>query len=182
MGSPKALLKIEGKTFVERLWGLLDRLPLGWRKVVTSPTVGVPLPHLINPEQERGPIGSIQMALRSGAAEFAWLMVLSVDRPHLQQSTLQALAAAAQSTAGDLWVPRYQGRRGHPIVFGKACYADLLAAPDDPGARWVVGRHLEQRVEVEVADAAVLDNWDTPQALPSGLAGPGPRAGDDFRQ
>jgi nicotine blue oxidoreductase len=172
MGRPKALLPYEGTTFVGHLWSLLNSLPLAWRRVVTSP--GLPLvdyPCLINPETERGPIGSIQLALRNGAQDCPWLLVLAVDRPTIALSTLLALVEAAQQPSAELWVPSYQGRRGHPIVFGQACYADLLLAPE---ARWVAHRHL--RAEVAVDDPAIFDQFDTPEELAAMKKGP-PREG-----
>jgi len=165
MGRPKALLPYKDTTFVGHLWRELEHLPLAWRRVVTSPGLPLDLPHLVNPETERGPIGSIQVALRQGAAECPWLLVLAVDRPTVSRQTLEALVQAAERGGGDLWVPSQGGRRGHPIIFGRACYDDLLQAPDDPGARWVVARHAGRRREVEVPDPAIHHQLDSPEDL-----------------
>lgn len=163
MGRPKALLPYGGTTFVDHLWRLLEQLSLAWKRVVTSPALPLDAyPCLVNPETERGPIGSLQLALRSGADQYPWLLVLAVDRPTIALSTLQALVNATRHP-GELWVPSYQGRRGHPVLFGQACYSDLLIAPDHPGARWVVQRHA--RTEVPVDDPAIFDQLDTPADL-----------------
>ena len=166
MGQPKALLAYEGTTFVDHLWKQLLALPLAWRKVITSPALPLEdYPTLVNSETARGPIGSLQLALRHGAQDAPWLLVMAVDRPTVRFDTLLALIQAAQNSPGDLWVPSYRGQRGHPIIFGQACYADLLAAPDEPGARWVVARHRQARVEVTVDDPAILHQFDTPADL-----------------
>ena len=165
MGTPKALLPFGRTTFVEHLWELLAALPLGWKRVVTSPSLPLGLPSLVNPETARGPIGSIQAALRHGARDFPWLLVMAVDRPQLRPETLACLCQAAATGQGALWVPTYRGRRGHPILFSRGCYDDLMAAPDEPGARWVVGRHRHRRVEVAVEDPAVVCELDTPEQL-----------------
>lgn len=165
MGQPKALLPYRGGTFLGHLWDRLQELQLPWTRVVTSPDLVVPMPHLVNPETARGPIGSIQLALRMGAGDYPWLLVVAVDRPRVSPHTFAKLCHQAQQSGAHVIVPAYQGRRGHPIIFARCCYADLLAAPDDPGARWVVARHRDQRLEVEVDDPAILEQFDTPEQL-----------------
>lgn len=172
MGAPKALIPIGSSTFVEHLWAMLEPLPLGWKRVVTSPAMPLNLPTLINPDTQRGPIGSIQLALRGGASDYPWLLVLAVDRPHLQPETLNRLCGAAQAGEGAMWVPCYRGQRGHPPVFSRQLYGDLLVAPEHLGARWVVARHRQRRVEVRVEDPAILQNLDTPEQLEKAGLGP----------
>ena len=38
-------------------------------------------------------------------------------------------------------VPKYEGRRGHPVIFSSSLYGELLRAPLDVGARAVVWAH-----------------------------------------
>jgi molybdenum cofactor cytidylyltransferase len=61
-------------------------------------------------------------------------------------------------------VPVCEGRRGHPVLLASALFPELLE-PDLPeGARTVVHRHAHTRQAVEVDDAGVLDDIDTPEA------------------
>jgi len=169
MGRPKALLPFQGGTFLSVILDRLRALGLPFMAVVRGPDLLLPeevlagLPVLVNPDPETGPIGSIQAGLKAGARGFPWLLAVPVDHPAVTLETLQALVRAAEAGGGHLWVPSHRGRRGHPVVFSQACYEDLMSVPPGEGARWVVARHRNLRVEVPVEDPGVLRNVDTPQ-------------------
>ncbi len=61
-------------------------------------------------------------------------------------------------------VPSYQARRGHPVIFGRAVFEELLAVPDDQGARAVVRSDPSRVAVVPVDDPAVTEDIDTPEA------------------
>ena len=49
--------------------------------------------------------------------------------------------SAAAASPQQIIQPRCQGRTGHPVVFGRQFYADLMALQGDVGARAVLVRH-----------------------------------------
>ncbi|MGI5844103.1 MAG: nucleotidyltransferase family protein [Candidatus Xenobium sp.] len=169
MGTPKALLPFQGGTFLSVLLDRLRSLDLPFLAVVRGPDLLLPEEVLgaslvlVNPDSERGPIGSIQAGLKAGARGFPWLLTVPVDHPAVAPETFRALVGVAEGGGGNMWVPSHRGRRGHPVVFSQACYEDLLSVPPGEGARWVVARHRHLRVEVPVEDPGVLRNIDTLQ-------------------
>lgn len=168
MGSPKARLAFAGGTFLSTIIDRLRPLALPLVAVVRGPDLDLEAEEfpgirvLLNPHQESGPIGSLQVGLAAGAEDYPWIMAIPVDHPAVQQDTYLALAQAAAGGGAHLWAPSYQGRRGHPVVFGHPCYEDLGRVPPGEGARWVVARHREHRAEVQVDDPGILRNVDTP--------------------
>ena len=66
-------------------------------------------------------------------------------------------------------LPRYNGRRGHPVLFRAALYGELLAAPVEVGARQVVWNHAVEVAEVETDEEGVLLNLNDPEALRKAL-------------
>ena len=64
----------------------------------------------------------------------------------------------------DIVVPQYEERRGHPVIFGRSVFAELLAVPDDEGARGVVRARPDRVLQVPVDDSAVVDQLNTPEA------------------
>lgn len=168
MGRPKALLPFAGGTFLTTILQRLGPLNLPFVAVVRGPDL--PLERLdlhgacvlVNSHPESGPIGSLQVGLAAGGGGFPWILAIPVDHPAVLGETFLALARAAAGGGAHLWVPSYLGRRGHPVVFGLPCYEDLANVPAGEGARWVVARHRQQRVEVPVDDAGILRNVDTP--------------------
>lgn len=167
MGRPKALLPFGGGTFLGVILARLRTLELPFLAVVRGPDLELdPLPEvhvLCNPRPESGPIGSLQVGLAAGAEKFPWVLAVPVDHPAVSQGTYRALASAASRGGAHLWAPSFRGRRGHPVVFGAACYEDLRHVPEGEGARWVVARHREHRAEVSVEDPDILRNVDTPE-------------------
>lgn len=166
MGSPKALLPFGDGTFLSVILERLRPLGLSYLAVVRGPGLELPdlpgLRILLNPSPESGPVGSLQVGLADGAENHPWVLAVPVDHPAVARDTYLALAQAASRGGAHLWVPSYQGRRGHPVVFGRPCYEDLRRVPSGEGARWVVARHREDRVEVPVQDPQILRNVDTP--------------------
>lgn len=117
---------------------------------------------LRNPNPDRGQLSSLKLALQSVQAdeESHAALVSLIDHPGVSVETLVRLIGASDRCA--IAVPRYEGKRGHPVVFGRDVWAELLAAPDADGARPVVRRDAKRVLEVDVDDPAVLLDVDTP--------------------
>ena len=73
--------------------------------------------------------------------------------------------SAAPRRAGPLVrVPRYRGRRGHPIWFSRDLIPEFLALPADGAARDVVRAHAAQTEFLDVDDPGILADIDDPAA------------------
>jgi molybdenum cofactor cytidylyltransferase len=62
-------------------------------------------------------------------------------------------------------IARHDGHRGHPVLFDRSIFTELLDAPEDQGARVVVNADAARIVYVEVADPGILLDLDTPEEL-----------------
>jgi molybdenum cofactor cytidylyltransferase len=80
-----------------------------------------------------------------------------VDHPNVQPSTLAALLEQPRPL---LAIPRFQGRRGHPIYFGAGLIGEFLSLPPDAQAKVVIARHFDDTRWVDVDDAGILDDVD----------------------
>jgi CTP:molybdopterin cytidylyltransferase MocA len=173
MGKPKALLPYRGRTFLDtildacRALGLQQRIDvLGYD--ADNILSGIDLSEatvLTNPAPESGPIGSIRVgiqAILNHPVEGA--LVWHVDRPHVAIATIEALLDRFRQEGEPIVVPSYQARRGHPVIFGRAVFEELLAVPDDQGARAVVRSDPSRVAVVPVDDPAVTEDIDTPEA------------------
>jgi molybdenum cofactor cytidylyltransferase len=179
MGRPKAGLRFDGKTFFARvLEGLtaasLDPIVVvvGAHRAALTGALGSP-DVIVNRDPARGQISSLRLALRhlsapGGAASGA--VIALVDHPLVAGSTVAALVRAAQAADQPILVPTYRGRRGHPVVFMRAVWDELLATPDERGARAVVRRDPGRVCEVPVDDAGILVDVDTPADMAALLA------------
>lgn len=165
MGSPKALLPWAETTFLGHLCGQIDQLGVAHRSVVTRPELAARLqvswPLCLNPDPDRGMLSSLQTALASLPADCPWLMVALVDQPAIRLQTFQRMLAQASSAGWSS--PAYQGRRGHPVVIGSACFLALRAASPQGNPRDILGQF--PRTLVEVDDPAICLDFDTPEEL-----------------
>lgn len=90
-------------------------------------------------------------------------LVCLADMPFIQPGTYRSLAAALHPER--IVIPRYQGRPGNPVGFGRQFYGELAALTGDSGGRSVVQAHADAVLRLDVTDAAILDDIDTPADL-----------------
>jgi len=63
-----------------------------------------------------------------------------------------------------LVIPRYRGRRGHPVLAARPLIPEFLALPPDGQAREVIHRHLGEALQVDTEDPGIVEDVDTPEA------------------
>ena len=61
--------------------------------------------------------------------------------------------------------PTYRGKQGNPMLWAREFLPEMLEINGDIGARHLAAKHAERVVEVEMADDAVLRDFDTTDAL-----------------
>lgn len=93
-------------------------------------------------------------------------VVALADMPWLRPATLRLLLQQAGPDC--IVAPVYQGRRGHPVVFGAAFLPELAGLEGDSGARALLARHGAR--EIECNDPGILMDIDVPQDLLTGNA------------
>ncbi len=169
MGRPKALLEIGGLTFLGHILrnhqavGLPVSVILGEHQVEIQAAVDLSeTAVLINPHPELGPLSSLKIGLRSSEENEA-VLVHPVDHALVRVDSLRTLLDSHHASPDRIIVPRFGTRRGHPVLFPRLFFDELLAAPLDQGARYVVWRHPETVLIVNVPDEGVIQNIDTPE-------------------
>lgn len=170
MGTPKALLKYQDETFLDRLIGLFA--------VVCDPVIVV-LGHqseqiragsdrigqavvTVNPDPERGMLSSLQCGLQAVPAGVEAVMFMPVDHPNIERSTLETLGAAYLAGRAPVTVPTHAGLHGHPVCIASPLVAELLALPPSARASDIIHRYVAQTNYVEVSDPAVTLDIDDP--------------------
>ena len=113
-----------------------------------------------------GPAGSLRAAAREGFGE-ALVAVSPVDLDPAAWRCVPALAEALVFGPADVAKPFHAGRRGHPVVVRAAVLAGYVRGDAAP-LREVLREAPWRAVEVAVDDAAVLGDFDTPEALAGG--------------
>ena len=173
MGYPKPLLEIDSETFAARLVRLM--LPVVARLTVVvgahADRVRPAIPNdarvsiVANPDWMRGQLSSIRAGIRALPPDASAAMVHLADHPKVKASTFAAVTETYQRSGKPIVIARCDGRRGHPVIFDRSIFAELLEAPDGQGARVVVNVDPSRIVYVDVDDAGILLDLDTPQEL-----------------
>ena len=173
MGSPKALLPYQGRPFLEHLLEITKPPRIQLRRVVLGADTEsirkeISLSNeeiIVNLDWEKGQLSSLQAALRSLPPEVEAVLVCPVDHPLVSAALVDELIVAFQGTRAPVVVPVFEGRRGHPVIFSSAVFAELLAAPLDVGARAVVWAHKGEIVEVSTNEEGCVLNLNDPDAF-----------------
>ncbi len=170
MGRDKALLDYRGKTFLNHLvYLLLPRVDevvvvLGHNAAAIRDTLPAAprVRAVVNEGYDRGMLSSLQRGLGALPADTDWVLWVLVDHPAVRGRTLDALLAAAERGGAPLVIPRFEARRGHPVVLSRSVAAELTALEADRSPQDIVRSHYARARFVDLPDPAVLLDIDRP--------------------
>lgn len=114
-----------------------------------------------NPEWEAGMARSLQVGLAALPPGLTGFFVALADMPLVPPAVYHRLVEAFQATPA-IWVPTYQGRRGHPALFPVAFATAATRQQGDVGMRLVLREYSEQVRELPVPEPGVVVDLDTP--------------------
>jgi len=176
MGTPKALLKIGEKTFLQHIVETLHSARIidvvivvgAEAEKIQKTIIWFDGKVVINNDWQKGQLSSIIAGLnaldltKSEPEEIHGAIICPVDHPLLTQSLLVDLLQGYWLSKKRIIIPIHRGKRGHPIIFDRELFDDIRNAPIDIGARAVVRNHEQDIQEVDVNDEGVLINIDSP--------------------
>jgi molybdenum cofactor cytidylyltransferase len=90
-------------------------------------------------------------------------LVHLVDHPFIGAELVNLMVDRFYETKKLIVLPRYRDRRGHPVIFSKMLFAELLGTPVDQGAKAVVHAHRQETLEIVTEDEGVTIDIDTPE-------------------
>jgi molybdenum cofactor cytidylyltransferase len=166
MGSPKALLDYRGETFVSRLIRVFSGVcePVivvaGVHGSAITEHVGGSAKVVINPDPDRGQLSSLQTALAVTPADCEGFLFTPVDCPTVDERTVAILMDRLRDGDAPFVIPRFSGKRGHPVCVRGSLIAEFLAQPPTDETRAIVNRHEAEIEYVDVPDAGVLADID----------------------
>lgn len=164
MGRPKALLPFRGGTFLSAIAENLARhcspviAVFGFDAAHLS---GLAPPGVIaveNPDYKDGMLTSLKAGLRAVPDPCDTLLFTLVDHPAVMQSTVDTVVASTATIA----IPRFQNRRGHPVLIRRRIADEFLREPLTAKTRDVIDRHASEIEYIEVDDPGISDDIDDP--------------------
>ena len=170
MGTPKALLKIDGLCFLESIITKVEQAGIKDIVIVLGKDSSYiqkyiefseHLKVIQNKKPEEGPLSSIRLALNNIDTDTKGFILVLVDHPLVNGTTYKMLVARAHPQK--IVIPVYNKKNGHPVFFGSNFFNDLRHVPLDEGARYVVHKYPEHIIKVEVDDKGILRDIDLPE-------------------
>jgi molybdenum cofactor cytidylyltransferase len=175
MGTNKLLAPLGGTPLVRRCAETLVeaglspiRVVLGHEaEAVRAALAGLDLSFVVNPDYENGLASSLAVGIAALEADGADAALVALgDMPLVTPAQLRALMnglLAAEEPA--IVMPTFEGRQGNPVIWERVFFDELKSLVGDRGAKSLLGLHADQVVAIEMEDAAVLADADTPDAL-----------------
>lgn len=167
------MLRLEGRTFLERVVQALADGGCNPVRVVVAEGDGATADEaarrgaevLTNPAPGEGPITSLRLVLESLEPHIDGIAWLPLDHPLVTPAVVRTILGEAATGGTALTIPVHGQKRGHPAVFGRALFSELLDLALEGGARTVVHRHLHEARLVQIEDRGVIEDIDTPEAF-----------------
>lgn len=174
MGADKALLQHGGCSFLAGAIQLLQSacdfvlVIAGHNDDQLRPVIYQNSGYLVrNPQPELGQFSSLRVGLRAVLDRGRDVACVTlVDRPPALESTLNDLKEKFLNTSPEsTWaiVPQFNGKHGHPVIFGREMIEAILRADASSNARDVEHQHQNRIGYVNVEDPRVVININTPE-------------------
>jgi CTP:molybdopterin cytidylyltransferase MocA len=173
MGEPKALLRAGDETFLQRAVNALREGGCAYVVVVTArlddetareiaeEAAALDAGIAVNPAAESEQADSLRIGLMSLPPEAAAAVVAPVDVPDVSGALVRAVIDAHRRTGAPVALPAREGRHGHPVLFARRVFAELMRPGLPQGARTVIHAHAAHLAEVPVD--ALPPDLDTPE-------------------
>ncbi len=110
-------------------------------------------------DHAQGMAASLRAGVEALPADTAGAFVFLGDMPWISHAVLPILAEALARGAPAA-APAFEGRRGHPVLFGREQFGDLRALVGDEGARGLLATLGRRVVQIESSEAGVLFDVD----------------------
>ena len=116
---------------------------------------------VFNSHSALGMGSSLALASQHLTADAA--LIFLADMPYVKASTLKVLVSMLD--ADSIIAPTYKGKRGHPVLIGKAFFPDLKSLQGEDGAKNLLLKHFDKMVLVDVDDKGIVLDVDRPEDL-----------------
>ncbi|MGH7680294.1 MAG: nucleotidyltransferase family protein [Gemmatimonadaceae bacterium] len=171
-GAPKLLQDLAGKPVVRWSAEALAGAPVDEVVVVVPPDYGalraaldgLDVRFVVNPDPAAGMGASLACGVAALGSRVEAALVALADEPSRDRSVLAEVVDRYRTGDASIVVPLFRGTRGHPVLFDRSVFAELLALTGDRGARDITDRDPGRVAIVELAEDEPVD-VDTPADL-----------------
>jgi len=169
----KPLVKIDGKTMLEMVIDKVKASKIDERILVLGYMADTILSLLnfeglkvvINRDFSEGMASSLALGIKALDKRCKACLIFLGDKPFFSVNTVNQLIDIYNEGKGEIILPKYKGERGHPVLFDKSYFKDLVKLKGDMGAKALIEKYKEKVFEVDVEDEGILIDIDTEEDL-----------------
>lgn len=132
----------------EELKILLDKIGVNW---------------VYNEDYDKGMYSSVVAGVRSLPQTTRGFFLLPADMPLIKEKTMEELCGAYDSKENDIVYPTYKGQRGHPPLISANLVPIIKDWKGAGGLRALLSQYQNRAKHIEVIDADILRDIDTPE-------------------
>ena len=172
MGQHKMALPLGDKTVIEKsiegMYEVVRRVlvVVGWQggRIREALAAYDKVAFVVNEDFRSGMFSSVKAGMAQVRAPHFFL--LPGDCPFVGAGVYRQMLAAE----GEILIPTYEGRKGHPVLFNARLIPEILGQPDKATLRDYI--EAKTYVTVEVKDKGILLDVDTPEEYAAARARP----------
>ncbi len=169
MGTPKQLLRIAGKTVLERTLEKVREsavneivLVLGHAADAVEKEISTQDIKIVrNDKYQQGMGTSLRAGVAAVGPDARAALVVLADQPFVQAATLNKLIEHHQTAKAQIVIPMFRGFRGNPVLLDRSIFPELQELSGDVGCRAIFGSHTENIRKLDVDDAGILLDIDS---------------------
>ncbi len=172
MGYPKALLPLGDDTFLTHILATIEKVGLSKPSIVLGKAAPIIQPKIhkwqadvfINPDPDKGQLSSIRLALSHLNPGFDACMIWPVDHPAVSEKLVSDLVQLfVNNSLSLIALPSCRQKRGHPGIFDRILFRELMEAPLKKGPKEVLSRHQKEIAILHTDELAAIQDIDTPE-------------------
>ncbi len=171
MGKLKPLLKFNDTTFLGQIISVLklsdvDRITvvLGAEAETIKESMDLSgTSAVVNKNYQRGQLSSLIVGIEDIPEETEAILLCLVDAPFITKEVVNKIISKFKETDSPIIVPVFNKERGHPTLFSRSLFSELVNAPKEQGARYVLYSNEEKILELETAEGGILIGINTPE-------------------
>jgi len=154
----KVLLRSKAQEIIVILNPQNEGMKRQFEKMSASTTKKVKV--IFNPHYKRGMSTSIHKGLQVMCPRGEGILISLGDQPFLKTRTINVLLRAFHQGKGEIVVPSFQGKQGHPVIFHRKYEKELLKLRGDTGGKPILLKYSKQVKTIPVRSEGVIKDID----------------------